>query len=278
MASVKRSTWRSMTHSLNNYLSDFTSGVSDAFMAAAAPVNESMNEGLRDDIPANETEEERMERERQEQEEREQEAWEAEQEEMDRLEEEERAWQEEQDRILAEEAKEPGAFSKMYDAFRDSSFYTGYSGVRNMMVGGAMIGAGLGITGSAGLVTAAALPVASTAADLFRAAREKLYGEWEVLKDEEKKLMEAEAESVNGVPEDQRQTKAEPGTMEYNNIKAKEKTIDQKLAETQLDPEDMSGGSDAPEKVDPEFVKQTAEELVAGIQMEPENDFDFARG
>ena len=362
MALVKKSTWRQMRHDAGLWARDLSDGLNN--MLRFENVNGSINDSMREDIPHDETEAERLDREQREREDRERE----EQEIQDRIDQEredqEREWQEEQDQLLEKEAGEPGPWQQAWDKFKDSSFYQGYRNTRNALIGGAVVGAGLGITsGGAGLAIAAAPGAIYAGKELKGWVDGKLdaYREWQAARGEERskedvveltpeeqalsryvdgyvaghangreledwqvetlrgrgideavkagigpkelldsagaamaavragsddaqrrqldygmklteaqeRLRKAEAQASVGVAEDQRQ-KAAPGSVAYNNIKAKERTVDQKIQEQEALLDGARSG-----KVDPAFVQASADELVAGLEKPSDPGFQF---
>ena len=91
------------------------------------------------------------------------------------------------------------------------------------------------------------------------------------LHETEEKLRKAEAQAAAGVAEDQRQ-KAEPGSVAYNNIKAKERTVDQKIQEQEALLDGMSA-----KPVDPAFVQASSEALVANLRQAETPGFQLGR-
>lgn len=362
MALVKKSTWRQMRHDAGLWARNLSDGLNSALQFEN--INGGINDSMRDDIPYDETEAERLDREQREREDRERE----EQEIQDRIDQEredqEREWQEEQDRLLEKEAGEPGPWQQAWDKFKDSSFYQGYRNTRNALIGGAVVGAGLGITsGGAGLAIAAAPGAIYAGKELKGWVDGKLdaYREWQATREEEKskenaveltpeeqalsryvdgyvaehangreledwqietlrgrgideavkagigpkelvdaagkaagavqsgdpdfrsaqldyelkinemteRLRKAEAQASVGVAEDQRQ-QAEPGSVAYNNIKAKERTVDQKIREQ----EELLDGARSG-KVDPAFVQASADGLLAGLEQPGDQGLQF---
>lgn len=365
MALVKKSTWRQMRHNASLWARDLSDGISRSLQFDG--INGGINESMREDIPWDETEEERLDREQREQEDRDLEEQEM-QDEIDRQrEEDERAWQEEQDRLLEKESREPGAWQQAWDRFQESSFYQGYRNTRNALVGGAVMSAGLGLTsGGVGLAITAAPGALYVGKELkgwiddkleagreWQAAREaekakegaveltpeeealssyvdgyvdrhghgRELDEWQIqalrrrgmeeavnagigpkelldsaglaaaahhqgdgrdvrsalsdyqsaLHETEEKLRKAEAQAAAGVAEDQRQ-KAEPGSVAYNNIKAKERTVDQKIQEQEALLDGMSA-----KPVDPAFVQASSEALVANLRQAETPGFQLGR-
>ena len=265
---VRKSTWRQLSHDIGLSLRDVNDGINHGLRFEN--VNGGMQESLREDIPVDETDQERWEREEEERREREEEEQEI-QDEIDReREEQEREWQEEQDRILAEEARQPGAFQQMWDKFKESdayqSFHDGYVGARNALVGGALVGAGLGVTaGTPALAITAAPAVYSVGKDVAGWIKSKQEAQAQREAEAQaaeaaKELRKAEAQASVGVSEDQRQ-KAEVGSTAYNNIKAKERTVDQVIAESEAAVVEATS-----KKVDPDFVQKSADELMARLE------------